>query len=86
MILVSLDKIVTIMKDLGKGRTSIFSIRYKKLEETLKNESIIEVKYPYGKRNQRTKQLMNLGFKLKETIWYNTDAPYSEVREIWERI
>ena len=55
------------------------------LEETLKNESIIEVKYPYGKRNHRTKQLINLGFKLKETIWFNNDAPYSTIREIWER-
>ena len=85
MISLNLQKDVTIIKELSDNKSAVYSIKYNQLEETLINENEITVNYCYGKRKIRTKRLMDLGYQLKETIWYNDEELWSPIKQIWSR-
>ncbi|MCY9056104.1 hypothetical protein MOE90_20925 [Bacillus spizizenii] len=85
MITVSMDKIVTIMKDLANGTTEITTHNYKCLPDQLEGVNEIIVKYPFGRRKRRIKNLEDLGFSFKESIYYNDSAPHSKIKEVWVR-
>jgi hypothetical protein len=85
MLSVHLQKDVTLMKDLSAGRSQIWSIKYNQLSTALQDENEITVNYCYGQRKRRNKQLQELGYKLKNTIWYNTEELYSSIKEVWTR-
>jgi hypothetical protein len=85
MTIVSLDKDVTITNELGKGIVSMQSLRYKDLEKAINNETEIEVTYCFGTAKRRVSLLKKLGFDLKHTIFYNDDAPYGAIKQVWAR-
>lgn len=85
MLTVSMQKTVTLIKELGQGRSSVWTIQYKELENTLQNENEITATYSYGQLKTRRKRLQDLGYKLKESIFYNDHAPWGTIREVWAR-
>ncbi|MGG0308411.1 hypothetical protein ABEY43_06645 [Priestia megaterium] len=85
MITLSMNKIVTYMKDLSEKRTLIVDYKYKELEAALQNDNEITVKYCFAQRKKRVKQLEQLGYTLKETISYDDTEPYSKIRQVWIR-
>lgn len=85
MLTVHLNKDVTLMKELGGGKSAIWCVKYNQMAKELNSESEILVNYVYGQAKRRQNQLVKLGYKLKETIWYNTDELYSSIREVWSR-
>jgi hypothetical protein len=85
MTLISLDKDVTITYKIGKGVVAMQSLRYKDLENAINNESEIEVNYCFGTAKRRVNLLKKLGFDLKQTIFYNDDAPYGAIKQVWAR-
>lgn len=83
---VVMDKVVTIMKDLSNGRTEAETMNYTSLKSKMKNVvGDITFQYSYGMRNRRVKLLEDMGFELKETIFYNSDAPHSKIKEVWTK-
>lgn len=85
MMTIHLDKVVTIMKELGTQATMIRTLKYKELADVIGSQSEIIADYPFGQRKNRMNHLVKLGFSLKETIWFNDDAPYARIREVWVR-
>ncbi|MCY7911225.1 hypothetical protein MOB65_20425 [Bacillus inaquosorum] len=85
MITVSMDKIVTIIKDLANGTTEIATHNYKSLPDQLEGINEITVKYPFGMKKRRIKNLEDLGFTFKRTIYYNDSEPHSKIKEVWVR-
>jgi hypothetical protein len=85
MMTVVMDKVVTVMKELGGSKSSVFTVKYKDLASVLANEAKIEAVYIFGQASRRVKLLEQLGYSLKETIYYNDDAPYAKIRQVWER-
>jgi hypothetical protein len=80
-----MDKIVTIMKDLTGGKSYIQTLKYKELPAAIAEVNEITVNYVFGQEKKRIKQLIELGFKLKETIYYNDHAPYAGIKQVWAR-
>lgn len=85
MITISMDKNATIMKELPNGFTESQTMIYRDLSVKLQNTNEITVVYPYGMRKRRIKFLEDMGFKLDETIYYNDEAPYSKIKQVWNR-
>lgn len=85
MVTISLDKIVTFSKELSSGRCLVQEYKYKDLPAIVANLNEITVNYVFGQEKKRIKQLIELGFKLTETIFYNNDAPYSRIKQVWSR-
>lgn len=85
MLVIHLQKFVTLSKDLTGGKSVMWDCKYKDLGKELSNVNELTATYPYGSRGRRIKNLEKLGFKLKETIWLNDDAPHSNCREVWAR-
>lgn len=81
---VIMNKNVTIFYQVGRFIEAV-TLRYKDLPEALKQREHDEivVKYQYGDEKRRVKLLEELGYQLKENIFYNTDAPYAPVKQIW---
>jgi len=80
-----LDKIVTVSEELNETITSVSEHRYSEVPKLLANETEIIVNYAYGKEKHRKRQLEFWGFILEETIWRNTDALHSRIKEVWRR-
>jgi hypothetical protein len=80
-----LDKGVTVMEELGNGNTSVYSVKYRDLPNVLNDINEVAVKYYFGQAKLRVKQLTQLGFSLKETIYYNDEAPHLPIKQIWSR-
>jgi hypothetical protein len=85
MLSVTLQKLVTVFQSYPNGTTSVSTHRYKDMDRLLVNVQEMDVSYPYGREKLRTKNLEQWGFRLKETIWYNTEADHSTIRQIWSR-
>jgi hypothetical protein len=85
MITLYLDKIVTKSQQLNDTITSVSEHRYKDVPAILAGENEIIVNYAYGKERHRKRQLEFWGFYLSETIWRNTDAQHSRIKEVWRR-
>lgn len=85
MLSVHMQKDVTIIKPLSNNRSLVYSLKYNELENALKNQNEITVNYCYGKRKIRTKRLIDLGYKLKETIFYNNTELWGSIKEVWSR-
>ena len=83
MITVSMDKLVTIMDEMPNGATNIYTIPYKALADKVANETTITVQYAFGMEKRRVKLLKDMGFNLIETIYYNCEAPYSKIKQVW---
>lgn len=84
---VVMEKDVTIMKDLSNGRTEVITMNYTNLKEKMKSVmGDITFQYTYGMRNRRMKLLQGMGFQLKETIFYNSDALHGKIKEVWTRL
>lgn len=79
-----LDRIATVSKTFAKG-TSINTYKYKDLPKVIKNCNRIIADYPYGQLKARRKLLENLGYQLEDTIWFNDNAPYSRIKEVYTR-
>jgi hypothetical protein len=84
MMNVNMEKDVTLIKEVKRG-TFIKSVKYKELEQWLSDEDQIQVKYRFGDKKKRIKQLNELGYSLHETIWYNDEEPSSLIQEVWSR-
>lgn len=85
MKIVALDKMVTITSQVGKNTVAMQEFRYNQIEKELENDSEIEVNYSFGAAKRRTNLLSKLGFQLKQTIFYNDDAPYAAIKQVWAR-
>jgi hypothetical protein len=85
MITVCMDKIVTLMKDLSGGKCMVQELKYKDLPAAIATANEITVNYIFGQEKKRIKQLTDLGYKLKETIFYNNDAPYAKIKQVWAK-
>jgi hypothetical protein len=85
MIRLSLEKVVTIMDELTNGKSYIQMLKYKELPTAIAGINEVEVDYCFGQEKKRVKQLIELGFKLKENVWYNNDEVYSKIRQVWSR-
>lgn len=84
-LIVALDNNVTITKRVSNNAVTMQSLRYNELASKLNNEVEIEVNYCFGQAKRRTNLLAKLGFELKQTIFYNDDAPYSAIKQVWAR-
>ncbi|AZV43692.1 hypothetical protein BAOM_3083 [Peribacillus asahii] len=82
---IHMEKAVTLMKDISNNKTAIWTVKYKELENELLNENEIVVQYCFGQLKKRVNLLAKLGYKLKNTIWFNDEAPYSKIKEVWTR-
>jgi len=80
-----LDKIVTVSEELNETITAVSEHRYNEVPKILAHETEIIVNYAYGKEKHRKRQLEFWGFILEETIWRNTDALHSRIKEVWRR-
>jgi hypothetical protein len=80
-----LDKIVTVSEELNETITAVSEHRYNEVPKLLANEKEIIVNYAYGKERHRKRQLEFWGFVLEETIWRNTEALHSRIKEVWRR-
>ena len=78
-----MDKVVTIMDEMPNGATKIYTIPYNALADKLANETTITVQYSCGMEKRRVKLLKDMGFNLIETIYYNNEAPYSKIKQVW---
>lgn len=85
MLTISLNKVVTIQKELPNHKTVVFTCNYKDLQKHLKNENEITVKYCFGDLKRRRNQLQKLGYKLKETIFYNDHTLHGQIKEVWKK-
>lgn len=85
MIRVNFANSVTVSKDLSGGFSEIQSYKYNQFNEVANDLNEIEVDYYYGQRNKRVKLLTELGFKLKETKWFNDSAPSDMIKQIWAK-
>lgn len=83
---VVMEKVVTIMRDLANGRTEAETINYTNLKNKMQNVvGDIVFQYTYGMKNRRVKLLKEMGFELKETIFYNNNAPHGKIKEVWTK-
>jgi len=80
-----LDKIVTVSEELNETITAVSEHLYREVPAILAKETEIIVNYAYGKEKHRKRQLEFWGFILEETIWRNTDALHSRIKEVWRR-
>jgi hypothetical protein len=80
-----LDKIVTVSEELNEAITAVSEHKYSEVPSLLAGETQIIVNYAYGKEKHRKRQLEFWGFILEETIWRNTDALHSRIKEVWRR-
>jgi len=80
-----LDKIVTVSEELNETITAVSEHLYRDVPKLLANETKIIVNYAYGKEKHRKRQLEFWGFILEETIWRNTEALHSRIKEVWRR-
>lgn len=85
MKIVALDKLVTITTQVNNNTVAMQELRYKELEKALNNDTEIEVNYSFGAAKRRVNLLEKLGFELKQTIFYNDDAPYAAIKQVWAR-
>lgn len=85
MKIVSLDKLVTITTQVSNSIVAMQELRYKELEKALSNDTEIEVNYSFGAEKRRVNLLKKLGFELKQTVFYNDDAPYAAIKQVWAR-
>lgn len=82
---VTFNKVVTVSKEVRKGLTSVGQYKYKEAEKALLNETEIQVSYIFADHKRRNNLLEKLGFKLKETLWFNDELPYSPIEQVWSR-
>jgi hypothetical protein len=80
-----LDKIVTKIVVLSETVTAVSEHKYSEVPKLLANETEIIVNYAYGKEKHRKRQLEFWGFVLEETIWRNTEALHSRIKEVWRK-
>jgi hypothetical protein len=85
MVTVMMDKAATVLEELGGGNTAVTTYKYRDLPAALTNVDEIVADYYYGQEKTRVKLLQQLGYSLKETIWYNDYAPYAKIRQVWAR-
>lgn len=81
---VVMDKNATIMKESG-GVGTVFTAKHNELPTHLKDHDEITVVYRHGQAKRRVKQLEDMGYRLKDTIYYNDDAPYAKIKQVWTR-
>ncbi|GED04464.1 hypothetical protein [Bacillus atrophaeus] len=84
MILVRLNNTATIYKPITTDSGRIINSRYKDLPAHLETAREIEIDYPFGMK-KRLKYIEKLGFKLKETLHFDNEAPYRRNRQIWSK-
>lgn len=84
MKIITMDKVLTVTETFGKI-SKVATYKYKDLPKIIEGENEIEVNYIYGEAKRRENQLKKLGFEIKETIFFNNEAPYSRIKRIFIR-
>lgn len=80
---ITLGRIVTVTEELGGRIVKITEHKYKELPQIVDGETEIKVNYVFGEAKRRENQLKKLGFKIKETIFFNDERPHSPIKRIF---
>lgn len=82
---VTLQKVVTISRQISANRGAISEHKYRDLGRILSKQNTIIVMYPYGMQKARIRQLQKAGFAWSSDIWNEPVAVHSIIKQVWVR-